>query len=1253
MAHLFVYNNALWREIHRFEYTGTSQKFTLTPGRYLIACHGAQGGKNFMASDTTSNNNNGIINYGGSAYGILNVTENKELCAVVGGNGTNGESGGNKLPGFGGFNGGADGGRRYNDNSSYYQGAGGGGASDVRINSPEDFDEDHLLYIPTIPPEYQQLEYFDNRNGAYFDTGYVAKSNTTFVFGAKITRYSNAVSSSMCFLSNQSGNNTNPGWGVWLDAYAAGTGQVPPRLTSVYGEQSDQVPYTIGVSVDDKAVYRIDKNGTFVNDVPLEYNYNASGSPNDQSIILFALKRNNSYIANNYWKGFFYFLQIYEESNGAFTLVHEFIPVVRVSDNVVGLYDTVAGDFRTQVNTSTAILPGPRGSFHIKNHNIQPRYIPTLPEGYTQIQYIESDGSDAQRYFFRTNYNMKSSSNTTEICTCVSKDTPSDNFSESLFGTYSADESSGWHANLSYDSSDVSANGRMKVSSYSGNFNGPGVRSPLAGYIDYGPSANHGFDIPIQYTFNIERLCVSCAPISTLNASDLQDASVLTPSPPLVLGASVSGPIPDQVEEPTSWHLEYDQFLKGHRFYYARIYEAHTTSDGDVQHNLVHEYIPCIRDDDNQLGVYDTQAEEFILPVFTESEVCDDSGVVNPSDRNDSTITTLTAGPTGPVPIGGYTGAPFGDEPYVAYNKKSLKTRIIVAGGGGGGAAYSSGNGSNPISCDTIFDYAGIGGGVVGGCLSLLKTSDDPSQDERMFYADQEHGYAFGYGEVAADKTVSYGWTVHGSGGGGGGWYGGFAIQTMGDYASGNGGGGSGYVLTADNDTQGLLDYRLTNPTLIGGSAIDPRISIYVETSSLETGDILEQYPTGRTESAFFPVGEYNFTCYGGDGGTNQHVKFSARGGIASGTLSLREPTELFFSVGGDGLFDSLINQQYVRQLRPHFGFNGGGLPSNWNYDVKKGHAGGGATDIRILENSLMSRVLVAGGAGGRTHNNFGGDGGGTNGGNCAGSYGVNPGPGTQTSSPVDTTYPYLSGGFGYGGNAVEIDASTGKFGGAGGSGWYGGGATQPDANRDNSQRSGSGGSGFTYTESSTVPPEWLLNNQYYLTNVSMTNGGNNLPRYHTAISMTVVDASELKLLCRDMYGIKYYDRGRDMWTLTPSQELNVSLFRTYGSLAIISDNGLDDEFEVLVYDPNDITDTFSLYVTPNKQTVTHVMNSDIKIRHTSVGADCDPRLFEMNILTKRSTETGTTIITTKVELDKLDKETVQKPHLYYVTYSE
>lgn len=224
--------------------------------------------------------------------------------------------------------------------------------------------------------------------------------------------------------------------------------------------------------------------------------------------------------------------------------------------------------------------------------------------------------------------------------------------------------------------------------------------------------------------------------------------------------------------------------------------------------------------------------------------------------------------------------------------------------------------------------------------------------------------------------------------------------------------------------------------------------------------------------------GTYTIECWGGQGGTYSSY-IGGYGGYSKGTITLTEATTVYISVGGAGSSSSTAA-----------GFNGGGT------GISSGRGGGGATDVRIGQNSLYSRVIVAGGGGGAgvtsANANPCGCGGGEYGGDgyyndttgsytigqnrCGGSASQTAGGKTWSTSTQAT--------FGQGGNASGYSC------GGGGGGWYGGGGAY-DSDSDSDGRWGGGGSGYVYTSSTAknYPNGCLLNSTHYLTNAQTIAG--------------------------------------------------------------------------------------------------------------------------------------------------------------------
>lgn len=435
----------------------------------------------------------------------------------------------------------------------------------------------------------------------------------------------------------------------------------------------------------------------------------------------------------------------------------------------------------------------------------------------------------------------------------------------------------------------------------------------------------------------------------------------------------------------------------------------------------------------------------------------------------------------------------------------SLYARVIVAGGGGGSGEDN--------------ETGGYGGGETGGA---------GSGNTSLTQASQTSGgtNSFGFG---------LGGNTYNGGAGGGGWYGGASRYSVSSYSTGSdsegGGGGSGYVYTsstAKNYPSGCLlnsSYCLTDAQTIAGNnsftsptgssetghsgngycritviecsntALYVRINnsmkkatafyfklnnnkMYGVGSANYNGSVMNFDYTGSVQTKTLKPGTYTIECWGGQGGTYSSY-IGGYGGYSKGTITLTEATTVYISVGGAGSSSSTAA-----------GFNGGGT------GISSGRGGGGATDVRIGQNSLYSRVIVAGGGGGAgvtsANANPCGCGGGEYGGDgyyndttgsytigqnrCGGSASQTAGGKTWSTSTQAT--------FGQGGNASGYSC------GGGGGGWYGGGGAY-DSDSDSDGRWGGGGSGYVYTSSTAknYPNGCLLNSTHYLTNAQTIAG--------------------------------------------------------------------------------------------------------------------------------------------------------------------
>ncbi len=416
----------------------------------------------------------------------------------------------------------------------------------------------------------------------------------------------------------------------------------------------------------------------------------------------------------------------------------------------------------------------------------------------------------------------------------------------------------------------------------------------------------------------------------------------------------------------------------------------------------------------------------------------------------------------------------------------SLLSRIIVAGGGGSAGYDVSNNAANGGAGGGTTGQDGLSNRVyhgTGGKQTTFGTGGSSEEPNR--YSVQAK---FGCGASASNSTDV-------APGGGGGWYGG-------GLHCDSAGGGSGYVYTpttASNYPSGCLlnsAYYLSNAQTIAGNQSFPSPTGSTETGHSGNGyvritkltniiylthannDIMDFNYTGSTQSKTLKPGTYTIECWGGQGGTYSSY-IGGYGGYSKGTITLTKTTTVYVSVGGAGSSSSTAA-----------GFNGGGT------GISSGRGGGGATDVRIGQNSLYSRVIVAGGGGGAgvtsANANPCGCGGGEYGGdgyynNTTGSYttGQNRSGGSASQTAGGITWSTgTQATFGQGGNASGYSC------GGGGGGWYGGGGAY-DSDSDSDGRWGGGGSGYVYTSSTAknYPNGCLLNSTHYLTNAQTIAG--------------------------------------------------------------------------------------------------------------------------------------------------------------------
>lgn len=560
---------------------------------------------------------------------------------------------------------------------------------------------------------------------------------------------------------------------------------------------------------------------------------------------------------------------------------------------------------------------------------------------------------------------------------------------------------------------------------------------------------------------------------------------------------------------------------------------------------------------------------------------------------------------------------------YGGLRSKAWLSRIMVAGGGGG---------------DTYRDYSTItnnnysvgyvcGGGVYTGFYDSAhqNISSETASSYNYKYCDQT-GDGSGFARFGNANRVSY---YSSCGGGGGGWFGG-EVETGDSYNYNRGVGGSSYVLTSSSfkPPHYTPDSSLyfTDPLMLPAISHEACVEIYelIESSDLETGDTIIFPQVGWEEHFTIPKGSFTLRCYGGDGGaTHDFLSETSNGGYVCGDIDISDDLDVYVNVGGNGIMampacSSIDFRTLATVANPVLGYNGGGIGRD---TVGMTHAhGGGGTDFRLLPssdaNSLYSRFMVAGGGGASRLNYAGGGGGGDVGGVCSpDSPSSNYGPGTQSSSPSGS-YSQIVGGFGYGGggyyNSNTVSAPI-YYTGSGGGGWFGGSGSY----RANTYASGAGGSGYVLTDTSYKPTGYLVPDTIRFSNITSTTGGSTLPRGNSQAEIYIKSiVVKIPMLVEDGDGLKYYDTDNDTWTLIPgSPELTPELFETYGILDFPGDNGLTEEFDIIVYDEEDKYNSMQVTYCPNTIVVSEEINTNMVVNYQNIVFDCSkPDEFDWRI---------------------------------------
>ena len=206
------------------------------------------------------------------------------------------------------------------------------------------------IYSSTLPPGYARLEYVESTGAQYIDTGVIAYSEGKVEGDVMFTGSSTSVYRMLVGASLNSGNSNSlydRHYGVWVWNGPYNVGYNGVQYGSSKSAERDVRRKIVAAWNNTTAWLTVDgagKTNTFSKVTPTTVNY---------PMYLFA--RNKGGTATEKANYRVYSFKIYKPQT---TLVRNYVPAKRLSDEKVGLYDMVSGTFSPSA-TETAFNDGP------------------------------------------------------------------------------------------------------------------------------------------------------------------------------------------------------------------------------------------------------------------------------------------------------------------------------------------------------------------------------------------------------------------------------------------------------------------------------------------------------------------------------------------------------------------------------------------------------------------------------------------------------------------------------------------------------------------------------------------------------------------------------------------------------------------------------------------------------------------------------------------------------------------------------
>jgi hypothetical protein len=139
--------------------------------------------------------------------------------------------------------------------------------------------------------------------------------------------------------------------------------------------------------------------------------------------------------------------------------------------------------------------------------------------------------------------------------------------------------------------------------------------------------------------------------------------------------------------------------------------------------------------------------------------------------------------------------------------------------------------------------------------------------------------------------------------------------------------------------------------------------------------------------------------------------------------------------------------------------------------------------------------------------------------------------------------------------------------------------------------------------------------------------------------------SDSIKILCLDNDGYKCFNQQLNKWILL-STEITVDMFDKYGVESMTTDDGLFDEYDVLIHDTNNDVSTASFEVVPTEQKISiNIVNTDIDVFRAVPDFD-----YDSSVCSDRTeiTKTDNGLVNIDIYINKTDV-TTKNTKLYCV----